>query len=70
MTTAVGNLEMRVERLEEQVRELQCQLKAARPRGDWRDTYGMFADDDDFEEVIRLGREYRERENRRELELE
>jgi hypothetical protein len=28
-------------------------------------TFGMFADDPDFDEVLRLGREYREQENRR-----
>ncbi|MCE9526221.1 MAG: hypothetical protein K8R36_09230 [Planctomycetales bacterium] len=59
-----------VERLEVMERELakikQEVLSSPKP-GDWLSTVGMFAGDPDFKEVTRLGREWREQENRREL---
>ena len=28
----------------------------------WRETFGMFADDPEFDEIVRLGREYRHKQ--------
>ena len=55
-------LEKRVEELEKKVAELSG--KAGSPSGKknpWH-TYGVFKDDPDFEEAVRLGREYREQQ--------
>lgn len=56
-------LEQRVVDLERQVAELRDELKPLRPLGSVQDTFGMFADDPEFEEIIRLGREYRQQAN-------
>jgi hypothetical protein len=62
MTTA--ELAKRVEALEKAVAELQAQVKGTPfPDPDrpwWRLDAGRFRDDPVFEEIIRLGREYRE----------
>jgi hypothetical protein len=40
------------------------QEQAARAdASDWKSTVGMFADDPDFDEILRLGREYRRKMN-------
>ena len=55
-------LEKRVEELEKKVAELSaCQTHPARKK-DWRRTIGIFKDDPDFEEAVRLGREYRQQQ--------
>jgi hypothetical protein len=49
--------------LEKKVAEL-SELRAL-PDGrkkDWRRTIGIFANDSDFDETVRLGREYREQQ--------
>lgn len=52
-------LESRVTTLETEVTQLKMQRGA--PVEDWVDQiYGLFADYPDFDEVVRLGREYRE----------
>jgi hypothetical protein len=56
-------LEQRVLDLEKQVSALQRDIKPLRPLARVEDTYGMFADDPEFDEVVRLGREYREQAN-------
>ena len=56
-------LEQRVHDLERQVAELRGELKPVRPLGSVQETFGMFAGDPEFEEIVRLGREYRERLN-------
>jgi hypothetical protein len=56
-------LEQRVLDLEHQVAELRSELKPFRPLGSVHETFGMFASDSDFEEIVRLGREYREQAN-------
>jgi hypothetical protein len=56
-------LEQKVNDLERQVVELQRQIKPLRPMTKVADTFGMFANDPDFDEVVRLGREYREQVN-------
>ena len=55
-------LEKRVEELEKKVAELSGkQHLSPRKKNPWR-TFGIFKDDPDFQEVVRLGREYREQQ--------
>ena len=56
-------LENKVNDLERQVAQLQRALRPLRPLSRVEDTFGMFADDTDFDEVLRLGREYRDQAN-------
>ncbi len=58
-------LEERLLKLEEKFQKLEKQIAPPSPAKPWRDTFGMFADDPDFDEVLRLGREFREQENQR-----
>lgn len=56
---SLEQLERRVSDLERQFAELLSSVnKGKRPAG-VQETFGMFADDDGFDEVVRLGREYR-----------
>jgi hypothetical protein len=53
----------RIARLEEQVAELtqQARVTPAEPEPAWwKQIVGVFKDDPEFEEAMRLGREYRE----------
>ena len=57
------SLEKRVEELEKKVADLSAELtaQAGAPRKkDIRRTFGIFRNDPDFEEAVRLGREDRE----------
>jgi hypothetical protein len=56
-------LKERVEVLEQQVQELNALLRqqSPKPAKDWRKTIGMSANNPEFEEIIRLGREIRQR---------
>ena len=56
-------LETKVNDLERQVVQLQRALQSLRPLGRVEETFGMFADDPDLDEVLRLGREYRDQAN-------
>lgn len=56
-------LEQRVSELEKQVAQLRRELKPALSPTKVQETFGMFANDSAFEEIVRLGREYRERAN-------
>jgi hypothetical protein len=56
-------LEHRVQVLERQVAELRAELRPLRPLGSVQETFGMFAADPEFQEVVRLGREYRNQVN-------
>lgn len=56
-------LEQRVHELERQVAELRGELRALRPLRNAGETFGMFAGDPDFDEVVRRGREYRDQIN-------
>ena len=58
-------LEERLLELQEKVEELERRIPTVPPTKPWRDTFGMFADAPDFDDVLRLGREYREQENQR-----
>ena len=56
-------LEQRVHELERQVAELRAGQTALRPLGSVEETFGMFANDAEFDEIVRLGREYRDQVN-------
>ena len=55
-------LEKRVKELEKQLAELKARLISSNGTKDWRRTVGIFQNDPDFEEAVRLGREYREQQ--------
>jgi len=55
-------LEKRVEELEKKVAELSTEPTRLTREKDWRRTIGIFKDDPDFEEAVRLGREYRQQQ--------
>ena len=55
-------LEERVQELEKKVAELSAQPERITRKKDWRRTIGIFHNDPDFEEAVRLGREYREQQ--------
>lgn len=55
-------LEQRVEELEKKVADLSAHsIPTVRKKDPWS-TFGIFRDDPDFEEAVRLGREYREQQ--------
>ena len=56
-------LEQKVNDLQRQVAELRRAIKPLRSLATVEETFGMFAGDPDFEEIIRLGRAYREQVN-------
>ena len=56
-------LEQRVDDLERQVAELRGKSQFLRPLGNVQETFGMFAGDPEFDEIARLGREYRNQAN-------
>jgi hypothetical protein len=56
-------LEQRVNDLERQLAELRADLNPLRPLGSVRDTFGMFRADPEFDDIVRLGREYRNQLN-------
>jgi hypothetical protein len=64
----LAQLEKRVAALEQTVKQIQSQLPPTpqtpvtpqTQRHWWRDDAGRFADDPGFDEIVRLGREYRE----------
>ena len=49
--------------LERQVAELRGEQRPLRPLSNVTETFGMFAADPDFDEIVRLGREYRDHVN-------
>ena len=53
-------LEERVATLEQEVEQLKKLLLRTKPEKDWRRTVGMSVNDPGYEEMVRLGREYRE----------
>ena len=55
-------LEKRVEELEKKVAELSAKPTRLTRKKDWRRTIGIFKHDPDFEEAVRLGREYRQQQ--------
>jgi hypothetical protein len=59
----IQQLEQRVLDLERQVAELQRAVKPLRPYSTVTATIGLVANDSDFDEIVRLGREYRDAAN-------
>lgn len=57
-------LERRVETLEAELRELKNEVQAKKRPGDWSSIVGWVADDPDYEEAMKLGRAYREKQRR------
>ena len=55
-------LEKRVKALERKVAQLGTSPPRSNRKKDWRRTIGIFPEDPDFEEAVRLGREYREQQ--------
>ena len=53
-------LEKRVTKLEKKVAQLTARSARTNRKKDWRRTIGVFRNDPDFEEAVRLGRKYRE----------
>jgi hypothetical protein len=56
-------LEQKVDDLARQVEALRRELKPLRPFASPEETFGMFANDPEFDEIVRLGREYRDQIN-------
>ena len=63
MTMTLKQLEQRMGDLERQIAELREELHLLKPLSSVPDTFGMFAEDPDFDEIVRLGREYRNQAN-------
>lgn len=59
----IQQLEQRLNDLEQEVAELRREVRPLRPFTGVAETFGLFANDSEFEEVVRLGREYREQVN-------
>ena len=57
-------LERRVETLEADLRELAQEVREKKRTRDWTKLVGWAADDPDYEEAMRLGRAYREKQRR------
>jgi hypothetical protein len=57
-----ANLEERVTVLEKELTDLKRTLQHTRIEKDWRKTFAMSANDPGFEEMIRLGRQIREKD--------
>jgi hypothetical protein len=64
MEMTLKELEARVKTLEKQVEQIQSQLPQQSQKEEpdywWREKAGLFANDPIFDEIVRLGREYRE----------
>lgn len=60
-----GSLAERMERLENEVERIKSEIASQPARKDWRAWCGTAKDDPGFDEMIRLGKEYRQslREN-------
>jgi hypothetical protein len=56
-------LAQKVNDLERQIADLRREIRPLRPLGSAGETFGMFADDPDFDQIVRLGREYRDQVN-------
>ncbi len=59
----LAELEQRLKVLERQVAELRRERRRMVPLRSVKETFGMIGDDAEFDEVIRLGREYRRDSN-------
>ena len=61
-----NSLEERVATLEKQMAQLLGSTENVKTKKDWSPTFGMFANDPEFDEVLRLGRDIRQQEAREE----
>jgi hypothetical protein len=66
-TMTLEQLEQKVNELERQIAELRGEAKPLAPVANVAATFGMFADDPEFDEIVRLGREYRNEINAEDL---
>ena len=53
-------LEQKVEALAREVAELRQEIRPLKSKKSFADSFGMFAGDAEFDEIVRLGREYRQ----------
>jgi len=60
MSDDTSHLKRRLTELARQVAALQRQINPLPPLAILQDTFGLCANDPDFDEIARLGREYRE----------
>jgi hypothetical protein len=58
-----ATLETRVDKLERELDGIKAMVQGKQPFKDWRTTFGMSRDDSAFEELIQLGREFREQQH-------
>jgi predicted nucleic acid-binding Zn-ribbon protein len=59
--SASSTLEERLEQVEHEVAQLKSQVQNLRPQGNWLAAMtGLFKDDREFDEVLRLGKELRD----------
>jgi len=56
-------LEKKVNDLERQVAELRRESKPLSPFQRVEETFGLFANDPEFDEIVRLGRQFRDQAN-------
>jgi hypothetical protein len=56
-------LAQKVNDLERQIADLRREIRPLRPLGGVEETFGMFANDPEFDQIVRLGREYRDQVN-------
>lgn len=57
-----ASIEERVATLEKELTDLKQLIQSTRGEKDWRKTFGFSANDLGFDEMIRLGREIRQRD--------
>ena len=63
MAMTFEQLERRVNDLERQLAELRRDVQPLGRLNSVNKTFGMFGDDPEFDEIVRLGREYRDQAN-------
>ena len=63
MIMTLEQLEQRVHDLGRQVSELRGERRPLRPLNSIGETFGLFSADPEFDEIVRLGREYRDQVN-------
>lgn len=59
----VAELEERVKALEQEMSQVRMLLSGRDRKKDWRRTVGGFADDPTFAEIVKLGEEWRSKQN-------
>lgn len=59
----IQELEQRLSGLEQEVATLRREIKPSQALSKPQDTFGIFANDPEFDEIVCLGREYRDEAN-------